>query len=185
MVTPVSLTFGIADSRNRARAVALQRAVYFEELGAAPQDAAGDDIHYLVATADDDRLVGTCRIVGPGGRPFEIERFVDLGRVGASGPVLALAGRLCLDRGYRSVSRSLNVLSGLLRCVAEIAQEQQWTDLIIYPRSSLVAFYRGAKFRETGLRFVDPRFGLEMHVMHAAVSDLVRRVAAMSLGRKG
>lgn len=171
------LIFKVADHDEKARAIRFQEEVYKEELGHAPDDSRWPAAHYLIALDADQSLLATARLVGPDQRPFEIERYVDLSSLFPANCAVALAGRLCVHPAHRRVPRSMFILTGLLKLTYAFATNQAWTDLIIYPRTELVEFYRGALFEESGLTFVEPDFDLEMHVMVLQLKRLERRLA--------
>ena len=175
------LTFKVASSEERASAIALQSEVYAEELGHSPDDSSYPGALYLIAQDAGGHLLATARLVGPEQRPFEIERFVDLSRVFPGEPRLALGGRLCVHPSHRRVPASMFILAGLLNLTHTLATARDWTKLIIYPRTELVPFYRGAMFRETGVTFLEPDFDLTMHLMYWDVKRF-RQLPGTSVG---
>jgi hypothetical protein len=72
------------------------------------------------------------------------------------------------------------ILAGLLRLTYHFSATQGWTDLVIYPRTELVEFYRGALFEDSGISFVDRDFGLRMHVMRLEVARLGERMKSLT-----
>jgi predicted GNAT family N-acyltransferase len=175
-----NILFKVATSSERTEAIRLQGEIYREELGYAPDDSESPVGHYLIALDEQGTLLATARLVGPEQRPFEIEKYVDLDSLLPGAGAIALAGRLCVHPDHRKLPGSMFILAGLLKHTYEFASTQGWTDLVIYPRTELVEFYRGALFEESGVTFVDPDFGLEMHVMRLELHHLERRLSRLA-----
>ena len=109
------LTFKVADAAERPLALALRREVYHEEFGHLPVDDLDERAYHLVARSENGEIIATLRIVGPEQRPFDIERYVDLGAFFPAERSLALVGGLCIGRDYRSVTRTRFLPIGMFK----------------------------------------------------------------------
>ena len=168
------LIFKVANPAEQALAVALRAQVYIRDLGTLPKDELDQTAHHLVALNETGEVVGAVRLVGPEGRPFDLEQFVPLSSFLPEGNAVGLIGRLCVRPDYRTVSQRLFVQAGILKLTYLFSRRRQITDLIMYTYPNLINFYRGALFSLVGISFAHPYWG-DVHVMHLDLQRLHTR----------
>ena len=170
------LTFKVADAAERPLALALRRVVYQEEFGHLPVDDLDERAYHLVARSQNGEIIATLRIVGPEQRPFDIERYVDLGAFFPAERSLALVGGLCIRRDHRSVTRARFLPMGMFKLAYAFARKHKITDFLTYVYPSLVRFYRGAFFEPLVPAIEHPNWGT-VCLMHLDLEGLEARHA--------
>ncbi len=176
------LQFGVADVKQRQRALDLRRRVYAQDwpntpIGKDPIDEWDARAYHLVAWDGDGTIIACCRIVGPDQRPFDLERFVDLSTVVAPERSPALVGRMCVHHDYRTVSSKVILPIGMLKASYELARKQDFTDFVMFTFSHLIRFYQSAFFRLVNISFDNPEYCRRSEVMHLDLVDLRNRQA--------
>jgi predicted GNAT family N-acyltransferase len=156
------LTFKVAAGKERLRAVEFRNRVYEQEFGDAATDELESRAFYLVACAVAGEVVATFRLVAE--RPFEVERYVDLGDSIAPSRRAAELGRLCVQPEWRRIRQQTFLHLGMLKLAIEFAQQRDITDFFIGALGSLRNFYGRALFRPLGLSYHHPVGGV-LHVM--------------------
>lgn len=138
------LTFEIAGSERREAILQLRGAIYRDELRypaeAAEWGAADNKALHLIAFAG-DVPVGAMRLLGPSSRPFELEGSVDLSPfVRAEHPPGEIT-RFCVVREFRTITRGLQLQTGLMRLLHEGCRRSEIQDVFICARPSARQLY--------------------------------------------
>lgn len=172
MRSPFRIETATGDAR--ARALALEAAVYAADHGHVPPVEAG--AVYFTAATDEDGIVASFRILGPQFRPFEFEAAVDLSFLGADRRA-GLIGRLCVRQDFRSTARQATLPVEMLRAAYAYSRTTELTDLLMFTFPHLFTFYERAQFRRCGA-FFHAGYATDMGVLHLDLIGLAERLAA-------
>ena len=157
--------YKVANETEKLGALALRNAIYAQEREYVPGDSLDAVAYQLVACTPEREVVACFRMVTQENRPFDLESFVSLEEILASDSVPAEVGRLCVRTDYRYVAKGHFLHYGLFKISCLLAAKLGVTDFVMYTFGSLVRFYRGVHFIETGKRFFHPGYHETMHVM--------------------
>lgn len=141
------IRFKLADSRERARAVAMRRVIYAAELGSQGVDAFDQVADHLIALDAGGEIISALRIIGPAVRPLEIEGYVQLSRFIDPGRVPAQIGGFWVRPDQRRVSRTSMIHLGMLQFASKFLLDLRVTDVTAYTVPKLRVFYGRAGFR--------------------------------------
>jgi predicted GNAT family N-acyltransferase len=164
------LTFKVASDPERAQALNLRRAVYSEEFGEEGVDQLDDGAHQLIAVNSDHRVIASMRVIDSCHRPFDLEHYVDLPRLGP-GRSVAEVGRFCVARDYRQVRSGQFVHLGMFKLLCMFADQKSITDLFTLGLSELRTIYKFAFFKEISRECRHPIGGRLVQLMHLDLVD--------------
>lgn len=168
-----TFTFLVAqDEPLRSAAIDLRRSIYAGEVGVLRDDGFDPVAIHFVALDAGGTVAATFRLIPPEHRPFDFEEFVDLRALLSPNARPALVGRLCIRLEYRSIGESVPIHVGMSRLIATHLVESRITDLFMYTYAPLVRYYRGLRFRDTGITFAHETWG-NVHLMHMPAHVLV------------
>lgn len=172
--------FKQATPEETQRAIGLFKEVYLVDNHEIPTDNLDAYAAYLIALSPTDSVAACLRIVGPTGRPFEVEKVCDFSTTLSPGRIPALVGRLSVRHEYRSSTLSILVQFGLFKLAIDYARHHGITDLILYTLPHLLNFYRSVFFRPTGHTFYYKPHRTWMHVMRLDLVELEAKLQAGS-----
>ena len=144
------LVFKVADPAERERALALRRRIYSAELGTEGIDEYDERADHLIACGESGELIAAVRVVRPDDRPFECERYVDLGDFLPENRRPAEASRFCVDPAHRLLNQDNVVQIGILKILVWFAESQEATDVVTLVMPHLKNFYRVVFFQRLG-----------------------------------
>ncbi len=150
-----------------AAAIDIRRRIFQDHYGAACQIKADEfdreAIHILIYHGAE--AVCSCRITSQESQVgLELARVVDVGRLLQNGRVFAEISKLVIAQGWRRVTAQSFLLLGLTKLSFAVAQQQGFTDYLIWVVRELQPIYRRMGFVDVpGLRFEHPRLGNLVH----------------------
>jgi predicted GNAT family N-acyltransferase len=119
-------------------------------------------IHVLVYLGD--QAISSCRIVSQASPlGLELTRYADLRGLCARDRVYAEVSRLALEEEYRRITSRSFLLVGLLKTALAVAENQRFSDYLIWVRLELRALYRSFGFADVALTFPHAKLGNAVH----------------------
>jgi N-acyl-L-homoserine lactone synthetase len=154
------LTFKVANTFERDRALSLRRQVYTDEHGNTGIDQLDAIATHLIAVDSHGTVVSTLRVLGPAQRPFDLERFASLETILPANSRPAEVSRFCVEKSHRIVHRGQAVHLGMLKLIYEFACHQAITDLFTLVLPGMEKFYEAVFFRRLGIVVDHPTWGI-------------------------
>jgi hypothetical protein len=129
------LCFEVAGPDRREAILRLRQAVYGDELGYGARAVEWGPIDeraiQLLATSATGEAVGMIRLLGPKGRPFEMETSLDLAPFLRPGHPPGETTRFCIAAPFRRITRAMQVYLGLIRLLYDVCQRENIDDIFI------------------------------------------------------
>jgi hypothetical protein len=162
--------------------------VYCEELGhrwAPSGDPYDQRANLCVVRTPEDQPVASLRIVGPEGRPFEIDRYVPIDDVLPEGSRPAEINRFCILPPFRSISSGVHL--ALFDFMIFLSRKEFFSHFVLASKPSIAPIYRYLGFEVVrGRSFAHAELANQQHdLMLLELSKLPERYrdARHPLGR--
>lgn len=152
-------------------AIEIRRLVYIEEFGfdlggEGPSDEIDNRAYHLVAKTSAGDLVASLRLVDEPGRPFEIERFVDLESFLRPGWHPAEITRLCILAPFRRITQASFVHLSLFEAVLRLTHRLRISHIVASTRQELMPVYRYLLFDAyPDITYSHPEIGNALHTL--------------------
>jgi predicted GNAT family N-acyltransferase len=178
------LCFEVAGPYRREAILQLRQAVYGDELGYGPRAVEWGPIDeratHLLATSATGEAVGMIRLLGPTGRPFEMETSLDLTPFLRPGHPPGETTRFCIAAPFRRVTRAMHVYLGLIRLLYDVCQSQNIHDIFICAVPTAQKMYEAILFEALTPPNIPylPFDGVPHLLMRLDLVDLPTRYAA-------
>ena len=164
-----------------ASAIDVRRRVYVDEfgfdLGGSGRDEIDDRAFQLLATTSAGLPVASLRLVDEDGRPFEVERFLDIEPYLPSEGRVAEITRFCVLAPYRRITEASLVHVAILREVLRLARQLKVTEILASTRPDLAPLYDYLLFEMyPNAIYEHPEIGGEPHtLMHLNLNSVIDR----------
>jgi hypothetical protein len=178
------LCFEVAGPHRREAILQLRQAVYGDELGYGPQAVEWGPIDeraiQLLATTETGEAVGMIRLLGPKGRPFEMETSLDLTPFLRPGHPPGETTRFCIAAPFRRITRAMQVYLGLIRLLYDVCQTEDIDDIFICAAPTAQKMYEFILFEALTPPKISylPFGGVPHLLMRLNMVDLPTRYAA-------
>ncbi|MGD0946658.1 MAG: GNAT family N-acyltransferase [Candidatus Binatia bacterium] len=178
------LCFEVAGPHRREAILQLRQAVYGDELGYGPRAVEWGPIDeraiHLLAMSEAGEAVGMIRLLGPTGRPFEMETSLDLTPFLRPGHPPGETTRLCIAAPFRRITRAMQVYLGLIRLLYDVCQMQNIDDIFICAVPTVQKMYESILFEALTPPNIPylPFGGVPHLLMRLHMVDLPARYAA-------
>jgi hypothetical protein len=150
---------------DRTAALGVRNSVYCEELGhrwASPADEFDDRAHICVVRDPSNVPIASVRILGPEGRPFEIETFLDLTHVLPKDSRPAEMNRFAILPPHRKISSSVHL--ALFKFSIDLAASERFSHFVLATKAQVAPIYRYLGFEQVpGYSFDHRTLGNERH----------------------
>jgi hypothetical protein len=150
---------------DRAAALEVRNAVYCEELGhrwESPADEFDDRAHLCVVRDPSNLPIASVRILGPEGRPFEIETFLDLSQVLPKDSRAAEMNRFAILPPHRKISSSVHL--ALFKFSMDLAALERFSHFVLATKAQVAPIYRYLGFEQVpGYSFAHRTLGNDRH----------------------
>ena len=150
---------------DRSAALQVRWQVYCEELGhswAPSGDSYDQRANLCVVRTAEDQPVASLRIVGPEGRPFEIDRYVPIDDLLPKDSRPAEINRFCILRSFRSISSGVHL--ALFDFMIFLSRRESFSHFILASKPSIAPIYRYLGFEVVpGRSFAHAELGNQRH----------------------
>ncbi len=178
--------FRRVEGNEQTAALELRRRVYAADWPSVSATEVIDELdaraYHFIAEDAAGVTIAAFRMIGPSGRPFDMEHFVAIENFLQSDRVPAEVGRLCIRHENRSIRSDAFVLLGLLKLAYDFARGLGVTDLLLKAAPRLIKVYGAAGFRPVGVVIRHPSYG-EEHVMRLDLLALESQPAAFGISK--
>ena len=161
---------------DRTAALDVRNSVYCEELGhrwASPADEFDDRANLCVVRDPSNTPIASVRILGPEGRPFEIETFLDLTQVLPNDSRPAEMNRFAILPPHRKISSAVHL--ALFKFSMDLANSDKFSHFVLATKAAVAPIYRYLGFEQVpGYSFAHRSLGNEPHDLFIlSLSDML------------